>query len=227
MTTSIYKQLEVHADRIIERFKEDFTVHDAESLSLMDKPGFEFIWVVNNSGTHINHLNIPDDHSASWQKRNRVSMVEQIMHERPEAEAYLVLVTDIRKDAEPHLRAYGTVTPADIETVRARVAAFKAALPEPRDRGDVLIIKCPDYFNLVQSEVVDAGLGAEFVAAFERLNSYASYIDDYRCLIHQDFAKWSFHFGMEIKKDGNPNWQHFMNGGLIYHESTRNWQTHT
>ena len=88
----------------------------------------------------------------------------------------------------------------------------------------MLDVKCTEHLNKVREAAERMGRGAT-----ESLEEKLAYLAGYangdgqscdksgtRCELHKDFAPLSFEFAM-YRGDGIGGWDHWFNGGLIYH----------
>jgi len=93
----------------------------------------------------------------------------------------------------------------------------------------MLIVQCEEHLAKVREEARKLNVEDKLQNRLDYLANYACPVEDperTRCLLFTDFAPLSFAFTWERRNDEG-DYEYWMNGGLIYHDSQKEWGVHT
>ncbi len=89
----------------------------------------------------------------------------------------------------------------------------------------MLKIECQEHFDAVKKFAEVKGKLDQFQNKLDFLSTYGQ-SEKIRVRLMKDFAEHSFYFHIE-RLDEFSDWVFWMNGGLIYHQSSGDWSVHT
>lgn len=107
----------------------------------------------------------------------------------------------------------------------------------------MLDVRCDEHLALVKAEASKLGIRKNLEDNLRYLETYACQVEDdgppalcsyhptrleltrAKCVLMSDRSPLSFYFELFIRKDGE--YRFWMNGGLIFHQDSKEWSVHT
>ncbi|KKN46438.1 hypothetical protein LCGC14_0672780 [marine sediment metagenome] len=90
----------------------------------------------------------------------------------------------------------------------------------------MLKIECQEHLDAVRKFAEEEGKLDQLQNKLDYLSTYGQ-SEKIRVRLMKDFAEHSFYFHIERYGTSTDEWLLWMNGGLIYHQSSGEWSVHT